>query len=50
VLLGLREAPVFAELTEDLLELTARERSINRAFFASKIDCCSCTCCCCCVI
>lgn len=41
---------MFAELTEDLLELTATERGINRAFFASKIDCCSCTCCCCCVI
>jgi hypothetical protein len=49
VLLG-RELTVFAELTDDLLELVATELGVRRAFFARNTDCCSCTCCCCCEI
>jgi hypothetical protein len=36
---------MFAELTDDLLELTATQRGLARAFFAVNIDCCCCSCC-----
>jgi hypothetical protein len=36
---------MFKELTDDLLELVAREKGRGRAFFAMTLDCCSCSCC-----
>ena len=38
---------MFKELTEELLDLTVREKGYRSALYALNVDCCSCSCCAC---